>query len=84
MSKRRDRREAWTEQEEYHAPRGSGVKQLIILLAVALITTGEEFLGVAKLAVVAHIPIVIVEGIIVGFCVAFLARVKPEILEGHG
>jgi cobalt/nickel transport system permease protein len=55
-----------------------------ILLALALITAGEEFLGIAKLAVVAHIPVIAVEGIIVGFCAAFLTRVKPEILEGHG
>lgn len=56
----------------------------VILLALALMMTGEEFLSIAKLAVVAHIPVVVVEGIIVGFCTAFLARVKPEILEGHG
>lgn len=54
-----------------------------ILLALALITTGEEFLTVAKLAVLAHIPVMVVEGIIIGFCTAFLARVKPEILEGR-
>jgi cobalt/nickel transport system permease protein len=53
-----------------------------ILLALALITTGKEFLTVAKLAVLAHIPVMVVEGIIIGFCTAFLARVKPEILEG--
>ena len=55
-----------------------------ILLALALITTGKEFLGIAKLAAVAHIPVVAVEGVIVGFCAAFLTRVKPEILEGYG
>ena len=55
-----------------------------ILLAAALITTGEEFLSIAKIAAVAHVPVIIVEGIIVGFCCAFLARVKPEILEGYG
>ena len=54
-----------------------------ILLALALITTGKEFLTVAKLAVLAHIPVMVVEGIIIGFCTAFLARVKPEILEGR-
>ena len=54
-----------------------------IILALVLITTGEEFLAVAKLAVIAHIPVMIFEGIIIGFCAAFLARVKPEILEGQ-
>ena len=51
-----------------------------LLLAVALITTGQEFLSIAKLAVLAHIPVMVVEGIIIGFCAAFLSRVKPEIL----
>jgi cobalt/nickel transport system permease protein len=54
-----------------------------MLLALVLITTGEEFLPIAKLAALAHIPVIVVEGIIVGFCTAFLARVKPEILERH-
>jgi cobalt/nickel transport system permease protein len=54
-----------------------------ILLALALITAGKEFLTVAKLAVLAHIPVMVVEGIVIGFCTAFLARVKPEILEGR-
>jgi cobalt/nickel transport system permease protein len=54
-----------------------------VLLALALITTGKEFLTVAKLAVLAHIPVMVVEGIIIGFCTAFLARVKPGILEGR-
>ena len=54
-----------------------------VLLALALITTGKEFLTVAKLAVLVHIPVMVVEGVIIGFCAAFLARVKPEILEGQ-
>ena len=62
----------------------AGVLLAAILLALALVTADEAFLGIAKLAVVAHIPVIAVEGIIVGFCAAFLARVKPEILEGHG
>ena len=60
----------------------AAVLMAAILLALALVMTGEEFLGIAKLAVVAHIPIIAVEGIVVGFCAAFLARVKPEILGG--
>jgi cobalt/nickel transport system permease protein len=62
----------------------SAVLLSTILLALALMTAGEEFLSIAKLAVVAHVPVMVVEGIVVGFCAAFLARVKPEILEGCG
>jgi cobalt/nickel transport system permease protein len=61
----------------------AAVLMAAMLLALALVMTGEEFLNIAKLAVVAHIPIMIVEGIVVGFCAAFLARVKPEILGGR-
>ncbi len=30
--------------------------------------------------VIAHLPIAVVEGVILGFAVGFLARVKPEML----
>lgn len=52
-----------------------------VLIAVALIFTGESFLSVAEVIAVAHIPIMIIEGIVTAFCVLFLRRVKPEILE---
>jgi len=59
----------------------SGIAIGAILIAVALISTGESFLAMAKVIAVAHIPIMIIEGIITAFCVLFLRRVKPEILE---
>jgi cobalt/nickel transport system permease protein len=39
-------------------------------------------MSVAKLILLAHLPVMIIEGIITLFCVAFLARVKPELLGG--
>ena len=69
----------------FGATAGAGAVLLAaILLALALMMTGEEFVSIAKLAVVAHIPVIVVEGIVVGFCAALLARVKPEILGGYG
>jgi cobalt/nickel transport system permease protein len=53
-----------------------------IFLALLLALSGEEFYGVAKMALAAHIPIMIIEGAVTGFTAAFLAKVKPEILEG--
>jgi cobalt/nickel transport system permease protein len=53
-----------------------------ILVAVSLMFTEESFLKAAELIVVAHLPVMIVEGIITLFCVAFLKRVKPELLRG--
>jgi cobalt/nickel transport system permease protein len=53
-----------------------------ILVAVSLMFTEKSFLAAAELIVVAHLPVMIVEGIITLFCVAFLKRVKPELLRG--
>ena len=54
-----------------------------IVLALALVTTGEEFKATAGYALLAHVPIMIIEGIVVGACAGFLTRVKPEILAGQ-
>jgi cobalt/nickel transport system permease protein len=53
-----------------------------ILVAISLFFTEQSFVSVAKLIVVAHLPVMIIEGIITLFCVAFLKRVKPELLGG--
>ena len=53
-----------------------------ILVALSLVLTGQSFLSVAKLILVAHLPVMIIEGIISLFCVAFLLKVKPQILGG--
>ena len=58
---------------------GAGLSALFV--AIALVSTGEGFLNVAKILVVAYIPVMVVEGIITAFCVVFLRKVKPEILE---
>ena len=59
----------------------TGIGVGAVLVAFALISTGEEFFDVARLIVAAHVPVMVVEGIITAFCVAFLKSVKPEILE---
>jgi cobalt/nickel transport system permease protein len=59
---------------------GFAVAIAAFLLAVVLITTGEEFTETAYLAVVAHIPIIIIETIITGAVVGYLLRVRPELL----
>lgn len=51
-------------------------------VALALISTGQAFTKVAQLAVVAHIPVMFLEGVITLFAYAFIKRVRPEILEG--
>jgi cobalt/nickel transport system permease protein len=54
-----------------------------LLLSAALLTTGEAFFAVAGMVLLAHIPIMIIEGAVVGACAEFLNRVKPDILAGN-
>lgn len=51
------------------------------ILALLLASGGEDFLGVMKLALLAHLPICVIEGLVSAFTVSFLFRVKPELLE---
>jgi cobalt/nickel transport system permease protein len=52
-----------------------------VTLALALVFAGEHFTAVARVAVIAYLPIMVIEGIIAMLCVKFLKRVRPEILE---
>lgn len=61
----------------------SGVFSGTLILALALITTGSEFMGMAKYAALVHLPVMIIEAIITGFIASFLMKVKPEILKGR-
>ena len=51
-----------------------------LLLAMCLIFTGESFMEAAKVLVLAHLPVMFLEGLVVAFCLAFLMKVKPELL----
>ena len=53
-----------------------------LLVAAALITTGQAFTQVAELVLLAHIPIMIIEGFITLFVYMLLKKVRPEMLEG--
>lgn len=52
-----------------------------VILAGLLATGGEDFFGVAKIAVIAHLPVMVIEGVMAAFVVSFLRRVKPELLD---
>jgi cobalt/nickel transport system permease protein len=51
------------------------------MVAVSLTFTGSPLLGVAKVVVIAHLPVSIVEGLITLFSAQFLRKIKPELLE---
>lgn len=52
-----------------------------LILAVLLASGGEDFFGVAKIALLAHVPVIVVEAAVSAFTIAFLARVKPALLQ---
>lgn len=52
-----------------------------LIAAAALMLTGEAFLEVSVALVAAHIFVMIIEGIVTMFCVAFLKKVQPSMLS---
>lgn len=59
---------------------GGGVLLAALFLALLLATGGEAFFGVAKMALLAHVPVMVIEALVGGFVISFLFRVKPELL----
>ena len=54
----------------------------VVLNAVVLVLGGEQDWRLwAVVQLVAHLPVALIEGIVLGFTVDFLAKVKPEMLE---
>ena len=51
-----------------------------LFAALSLVFTDENFLSVSGIIVAAHVPVMIIEGIVTAICVAFLRKVKPEML----
>lgn len=60
---------------------GFGTLLAASILALLLATGGEDFFAVIKLALLAHLPVFVVEALVSAFTVSFLYRVKPELLE---
>ena len=53
-----------------------------VLLGLALIFTEENFFEVSAIVIAAHIPVMIIEGVITAVCVSFLKKVQPAMLPG--
>jgi cobalt/nickel transport system permease protein len=53
---------------------------LALNAAVLVLGGAENFGSLAVLLFTLHLPIAVIEGIVVGFTVSFLARVKPQLL----
>jgi cobalt/nickel transport system permease protein len=54
-----------------------------VLASVALMFTEESFWSVAALVLAAHVPVMIIEGIITAMCVLFIRRVQPAMLPAY-
>ncbi|WP_135079647.1 cobalt transporter CbiM [Terasakiella sp. SH-1] len=52
-----------------------------LFVTFALALTGEEFIPAAKLIILAHSPIMAIEGFLCACAVALIHRVKPELFE---
>ena len=83
---------AWVERRLDHAvefPVGLLIGELAVLLTIllnglALLLGGtENWTGIVLITFVIHLPLAVVEGIILGFTVGFLAKVKPQLLHGY-
>jgi cobalt/nickel transport system permease protein len=82
---------AWTERRLDSAPESGlgllvGVTAVLLTLAlnalVLLWGGAEDWHNIVLVVFVAHLPLVLIEGVVLGFTVSFLARVKPEMLGG--
>lgn len=57
-----------------------GVALSAVLTALALAFTDEGFWLAARLLLLAHLPVMLVEGLVTMFTVSFIMRVRPELL----
>ena len=53
-----------------------------VILGLALVFTEENFFKVSAIVIIAHLPVMIIEGIVTTLCVAFLKKVQPTMLPG--
>ncbi len=58
------------------------VTLLVFFLSISDARYHEGFFSTIRLLVVAHLPLACIEGILTFFTVAYLSKVKPELLQG--
>lgn len=57
----------------------SAIALTTLFVALSLMLSGDEFLAVAHLVFVAHLPIMVIEGLLTGFAVLLARKVKPDL-----
>lgn len=53
-----------------------------LCVAAALAFTDPEFLATAEVILLAHIPVMLVEGCVTALAASFVAKARPELLGG--
>ena len=62
---------------------GAAIVLGIALLSLCLLSTGEYLKYVVPYAIVANLPVVVIEAILVGAFAGFMARIRPQLLKGY-
>ena len=52
-----------------------------LLTALSLVFSEEGFITTAQILVLGHLPVAVVEGLVTASAIAFLAKVRPEMLQ---
>ncbi len=60
---------------------GGSIALTALLVSLALALSGDAFIPAAKLVVLAHIPVMVIEGLLCACAVALIHRVKPELFS---
>ncbi|WP_319532112.1 cobalt transporter CbiM [uncultured Cohaesibacter sp.] len=63
---------------------GASIALTTIFVAFSLALSGDNFIAAAKLVFFAHIPIMIIEGLLSAAAMYLIFRVKPELLHAMG
>ena len=59
---------------------GLAVLASVLMVSLELLTLGEAFNEISLLVIGAHLPVIIIEALVVGAAAGFLLKVKPEML----
>jgi len=54
-----------------------------VMMGLSFLATGREFIRVVQFTLLAHLPIMFLEGLLTGFLVLFLHQVHPQLLVKH-
>ena len=60
-----------------------GVLGAGLMMSLSLLLSGRAFMGAAAAVLTAHVPVMVVEGVITGFVASYVARVRPDLLRSR-